>query len=47
VCVDRKALKPQPLPSGLVEALAPHTLTSAAARAILGVTPPPAARSST
>src|SRR5207247_15637 len=24
VCVDRKSLKPQPLPPGLVEALAPH-----------------------
>jgi len=47
VCVDRKTLKPQPLPAGLVEALAPHTLTTAAARAILGATPPPGARSST
>ena len=47
VCVDRQTLKPQPLPAGLVEALAPHTLTTAAARAILGATPPPGARSST
>src|SRR5207237_9963422 len=38
VCVDRQGLKPHPLPPGLVEALAPHTLTTAAARAILGVT---------
>src|SRR5256884_6997237 len=46
VCVDRKGLKPQPLPPGLVEALAPHTLTTAAARAILGITTPPGARAS-
>src|SRR2546430_1266123 len=44
VSVDRKALKPRPLPPGLVEALAPHTLTTAAARAILGITTPPGAR---
>ncbi len=44
VCVDRKGLKPQPLPPGLVEALAPHTLTTAAARAILGITTPPGVR---
>src|SRR5712691_3483544 len=46
VCVVRKSLKPQPLPPGLVEALAPHTLTTAAARATLGITPPPGARAS-
>jgi len=45
VCVDRQTLKPQPLPAGLVEALAPHTLTTAAPR-IHGATPPPGARSS-
>jgi len=32
--------------SGAVEALAPHTLTTAAARAILGITTPPGARAS-
>ena len=37
VCVDRKQLRPRPLPSGLVAALAPHTLAVAAARAVLGV----------
>ena len=47
VRVDRKTLSPQPLPAGLVEALTPHTLTTAAARAILGATPPLGARSST
>jgi acyl-CoA thioester hydrolase len=46
VCVDRKGLRPHPLPPGLVEALAPHTLTTAAARAILGITPPPGPRAS-
>lgn len=35
VCVDRGNLKPRPLPAGLVEALAPHTLTPEAARALL------------
>ena len=40
VCVDRKSLKPKPLPGGLVAALAPHTLTSEAARAALGVAAP-------
>lgn len=40
VCVDRKHLKPRPLPAGLLEALAPHTLTPEAARAALGVTEP-------
>ena len=37
VCVDRKQLRPRPLPPGLLAALAPHTLTMAAARATLGV----------
>jgi YbgC/YbaW family acyl-CoA thioester hydrolase len=37
VCVDRETLKPEPLPSGLVSALAPHTLSVAAARSQLGV----------
>ena len=37
VCVDRQSLKPQSLPQGLVAALAPHTLSMAAARAALGV----------
>jgi YbgC/YbaW family acyl-CoA thioester hydrolase len=40
VCVDRTRLKPRPLPAGLLEALAPHTLTPEAARAALGVTQP-------
>ena len=40
VCVDRKSLRPKPLPGGLVAALAPHTLTSEAARAALGVAAP-------
>jgi acyl-CoA thioester hydrolase len=40
VCVDRKSLKPRPLPAGLVAALAPHTLTPEAARATLGVAAP-------
>ena len=40
VCVDRKSLKPRPLPGGLIDALAPHTLTPEAARAALGVTAP-------
>ena len=40
VCVDRTGLKPRPLPAGLIGALAPHTLTPEAARAVLGVTPP-------
>src|SRR5689334_13934255 len=42
VCVDRARLRPQPLPGGLVEGLAPHTLPIAAARAQLGVPAPPA-----
>ena len=41
VCVDRKRLHPEPLPGGLVQALAPHTLTTSAARALLGVPSPP------
>jgi len=41
VCVDRKRLRPEPLPAGLVQALAPHTLTTTAARALLGVPSPP------
>jgi len=45
VCVDRKRLKPRPLPAGLVAALAPHTLSSDAARASLGVASPTTARS--
>ena len=40
VCVDRKWIKPLPLPAGLIEALAPHTLATDAARKILGVTSP-------
>ena len=40
VCVDRKHLTPRPLPTDLVEALAPHTLPSEAARALLGVPSP-------
>ena len=39
VCVDRKQLKPRPLPAGLLAALGPHTLPSEAARAALGVQP--------
>src|SRR5437762_3495273 len=46
VCVDRKRLKPHPLPPRLVAALAPHTLVPAAARATLGITTPPSARAS-
>jgi YbgC/YbaW family acyl-CoA thioester hydrolase len=41
VCVDRKHLHPEPLPPALVQALAPHTLTPTAARALLGVPSPP------
>jgi YbgC/YbaW family acyl-CoA thioester hydrolase len=40
VCVDRKSLKPKPLPSGILAALAPHTLSPEAARAALGVAEP-------
>ena len=39
VCVDRKQLKPRPLPASLLAALAPHTLPPEAARAVLGVKP--------
>jgi YbgC/YbaW family acyl-CoA thioester hydrolase len=46
VCVDRTALKPRPLPEGLVSALAPHTLTTDEARAQLGVVPLPRTGSS-
>ena len=46
VCVDRKGLKPRPLPEGLVSALAPHTLTTDEARAQLGVAPLPRRASS-
>jgi hypothetical protein len=42
VCVDRRHLKPEPLPAGVVAALGPHTLTTLAARALLGVPSPPA-----
>jgi acyl-CoA thioester hydrolase len=41
VCVDRKRLKPTPLPAGLIAALAPHTLTPDAARRSLGVAASP------
>ena len=37
VCVDRKNLKPRPLPAGQIRALTPHTLTPEAARSALGV----------
>src|SRR5256886_8591572 len=37
VCVDRKRLRPVPLPAGLIHALVPHTLSPAAARGALGV----------
>jgi YbgC/YbaW family acyl-CoA thioester hydrolase len=40
VCVDRKSLKPRPLPAGVVAALAQHTLSPEAARAALGVAVP-------
>ena len=40
VCVDREKLRPKALPAGLIQALAPHTLTSEAARAALGVETP-------
>ncbi len=39
VCVDRKRLKPRPLPAGLIQALAPHTLSPEFARSALGVAP--------
>ncbi len=41
VCVDRRKLKPIPLPAGLIASLAPHTLTPGAARKFLGVAPSP------
>lgn len=41
VCVDRKRLKPTPLPAGLIKALAPHTLDPDTARQALGVTVSP------
>jgi acyl-CoA thioesterase FadM len=37
VAVDRKTLKPCAVPAGFLAALAPHTLSPDAARAILGV----------
>jgi YbgC/YbaW family acyl-CoA thioester hydrolase len=40
VCVDRRDLRPRPLPQELVHALTPHTLSPAAARAALGVPEP-------
>lgn len=39
VCVDRRRLKPRPLPTGLIQALAPHTLSPESARSTLGVAP--------
>lgn len=39
VCVDRQRLKPRPLPAGLIQALAPHTLSPESARSALGVAP--------
>lgn len=41
VCVDRNTLRPAPLPAAVVQALAPHTLEPAAARAALGVAAAP------
>jgi acyl-CoA thioester hydrolase len=40
VCVGRRGLKPRPLPAGVLEALAPHTLSPESARAALGVPAP-------
>ena len=40
VCVGRADLKPRPLPAGLVEALALHTLSVEAARALLHAASP-------
>lgn len=37
VCVGRKKLRPEPLPAGLIRALARHTLSPEAAREALGV----------
>jgi len=39
-----RGLKPRPLPSGLVEALAPHTLGPPPRARVLGITVPPGAR---
>jgi len=39
VCVDRNTLKPRPVPGGLIQALAPHTLSPESARSALGVAP--------
>ena len=39
VCVDRNKLKPRPVPAGLIQALAPHTLSPESARSALGVAP--------
>ena len=39
VCVDRKKLQSRPLPAGLIQALAPHTLSPESARSTLGVAP--------
>ncbi len=41
VAVDRKKLKPTPLPKGLIASLAPHTLSPETARKFLGVDPSP------
>ena len=41
VCVDRKRLKPVPLPDGLIASLAPHTLSPESARRFLGVATSP------
>ncbi len=41
VCVDRERLAPRALPTALLDALAPHTLSTEAARASLGVPSPP------
>ena len=40
VCVDKQTLKPRAAPEGLLQALAPHTLSPEAARAALGVRAP-------
>ena len=40
VCVDKKSLKPRPMPEAILKALAPHTLSPEAARAALGVRAP-------
>ena len=39
VCADRSSLKPRPTPREVLNALAPHTMTEAAARAALGIAP--------